>query len=82
MTRKITRQIVGYDPTPETAEFEHYIPLDKWRDVLSLIQKDKDDPDTVYNYPLDISLANDIMGMIGGKASQELKYYLEIEAID
>lgn len=82
MTRKITRQIVGYDPATETAEFEHYIPLDKWRDVLSLIQKDKDDPDTVYNYPLDISLANDIMGMIGCKASQELKYYLEIESID
>ena len=82
MTRMITRQIVGYDPVTEAVAFEHYIPADKWRSVASLIHMDDDDPNYIYNYPLDISSTNDIMGMMGERVAQDLNYFLECESAD
>ena len=82
MTHTTTRLIVGYNPTSETIAFEHCIPIDKWGEVASLVHNNEDDPDYVYNYPLDIGLANDIMGMMGQRISQNLNYFLECEARD
>jgi hypothetical protein len=79
---KVTRQIVGYDPMTERVAFEYFIPLDKWIDVASLVKRNENDPYYNYNYPLDISVTNDIMGLMGKRVAQHLKYFLECEAAD
>ncbi len=76
----VTRQIVGYDPDTERVAFEYFIPSDKWIDVVPLVKRNDDDPDYIYNYALDIDLANDIMGIMGQRAPRNLKYFLECEA--
>lgn len=81
----ITRQLVGYDPNTHRAAFEFYIPPDKWGDVLSLVRNNKKDPHYIYNYAIDISLANDILGMagkVGTRVAQNLNYFLECETSD
>jgi hypothetical protein len=78
----VMRQIVGYDPTTERVAFEYSIPLDKWTDVASLVKRNEDDPDYIYNYPLDIGVTNDIMGLVGKRVAQHLKYFLECEAAE
>ena len=82
MTQKLTRQIVGYDPTSESVSVEYYIPTAKWEQITALIPQHDDDPYYVYNYPLDIRLANDIMAMIGERGAQDLHYFLECNAGD
>lgn len=79
MTTMVTRQIVGYDPTTERVAFEYDIPIEKWRDVFSRVRPNEDDPNYIYNYPLEISLTNDIMELMGKRAPQNLKYFLECE---
>ena len=81
----ITRQIVGYDPNTQRAAFEFYIPPDRWGKVLSLVRNNKKDPYYIYNYPIDVSLANDILGMagsVGTRVAQNLNYFLECETAD
>jgi hypothetical protein len=78
----VRRQIVGYDPKTERVSFEHYIPPDKWCDVFALVRNNPNDFGYIYTYPIDIAVANDIMGLVGfpGKrVAQNLKYYLECE---
>jgi len=78
----LTRQIVGYDQDTERVAFEYFIPLDKWIDVALLVKRNDDDPYYIYNYALDIGLANDIMGIMGQRVAQNLKYFLECETAD
>jgi hypothetical protein len=78
----ITRQIVGYDPDTERVVFEYYIPPSKWDDILSLVHNNEQDPCHIDNYPIDISLANDIMGLMDHRVAQNLKYFLECEVSD
>ena len=75
----LTRQIVGYDQDTERVAFEYFIPSDKWIDVALLVKRNDDDPYYIYNYALDIGLANDIMGIMGQRVAQNLKYFLECE---
>jgi len=56
--------------------------LDKWIDVALLVKRNDDDPYYIYNYALDIGLANDIMGIMGQRVAQNLKYFLECETAD
>jgi hypothetical protein len=80
----VTRQLVGYDPNTQRAAFEFYIPPDRWNDVLSLVPNNKKDPYHIYNYAVDISVANDILGMAGEKTrvAHNLNYFLEFETRD
>jgi hypothetical protein len=79
----VTRQIVGYNPDTQRVEFEFYIPPDRWISITRLIEPDANDPHYVYTYPLDISLTNDIMGLVGhSRVAQDLKYFLECEKSD
>jgi len=80
MTTMVTRQIAGYDPATERVAFEYTIPSEKWRGVFSIVHNNEEHPDYIYNYPLDIGLANDIMGLMGQRVSPNLKYFLECEA--
>lgn len=82
MSRTIARLIVGYNSTRETIAFEHPIPNDKWEIVASLVRHNEDDPDYIYDYPLDIGVANNIMGMMGQPIPQNLNYFLECEDRD
>jgi len=77
MTQQVTRQIVGYDPKTEAVAVELDIPREQWRYVTSLIPGNPEDPDYVFNYPLDKGLANDIMRLIGQPPAQNLNYFLE-----
>jgi hypothetical protein len=77
MTQQVTRQIVGYDPATEAVAVEIDIPSEQWRSVTSLIPRNAEDPDYVFNYALDIGVANDILGMIGHRGAQNLNYFLE-----
>jgi hypothetical protein len=45
--------------------------------VKSLFTPDKEDPDYVYSYPLQWSVADDIMGIIGRREGPWLRYYIE-----
>ena len=78
----VARQIVGYDPSTERVAFEYHIPVEKWRDVLALVHNNEEDPNYIYNYPIDVNLANDIMGLMGKRAARNLNYFLECEAVD
>ncbi len=78
----VTRQVVGYDPNTERVAFEFDIPPSSWDGVLSLVKNNEDDPCYIYNYAIDISVANDIMGIAGKtgtRVEQNLNYYLECE---
>ena len=75
----VTREVVGYDPDTERVAFEYIIPPDKWIDVVRLVKRNDDDPYYIYNYALDISLTNDIMGIMGQLVAQNLRYFLECE---
>jgi len=77
MTQQVTRQIVGYDPATEAVAVEIDIPSEQWRQVVSLIPRNADDPDYVFNYALEIDVANDILGIVGQRGAQNLKYFLE-----
>jgi len=79
----VTRQIVGYDPDTERVAFEYFIPPEKWIQVTHLVERNIDDLHYIFNYPIDVSLANDIMGIVGHhRVAQNLKYFLECEAAD
>jgi hypothetical protein len=78
----VTRQIVGYDPETERVAFEHCIPEEIWKEVIPLVKRNKGDPSAIFNYALDIGVANDILGMVGQRGAQNLKYFLECEAAD
>jgi len=79
----VTRQIVGYDPKTERLAFEYFIPPEKWDQVVRLVPRNKNDHLHLYNYPIDISIANDILGIVGNeRVSQNLRYFLECETVD
>jgi len=78
----VTRQIVGYDPETERVAFEYSIPKEIWNEVIPLVKRNESDPYAIFNYALDIGVANDIMGMMGQRGAQNLKYFLECEAAD
>ncbi len=77
----VVRQIVGYDPITERVVFECNIDDDKWYRVTHIVKNNEDDPDYVYNYPLETSSVNDIMSLLGRKAVMDLNYFLESEAV-
>ena len=77
MRRNVTHQLVGYDPSTESLVFEQDIPFEDWDKVKSLLTPDKEDPDYVYSYPLQWSVADDIMGIIGRREGPWLRYYIE-----
>ena len=80
MTQTLTRQLVGYDPRTDAVAVEYSIPEEKWTTVMGLVERDDDDPDHIYAYPLGISVANDIIGILGHPRDQNLKYFLECES--
>ena len=77
MGRDVTHQLVGYDPRTELLAFEQDISDDAWDKIAPLLTYDDDDPEYAYAYPLEWSVASDIMGIIGNRGSRTLNYYIE-----
>ena len=77
MRQDVAHQLVGYDPSTELLVFEQDIPLEAWDKVKPLLTADKDDPEFIYSYPLEWSVASDIMGFIGSRGGERLHYYIE-----
>jgi hypothetical protein len=77
MRRDVIHQLVGYDPSTESLAFECDIPINLCVKVKTLLTPDNDDPEYVYSYPLQWSVAHDIMGIIGVRGAQGLHYYVE-----
>jgi hypothetical protein len=81
MRNDVIYLLVGYDPDTERVSYRQEIPRVKLGSVLSLVSPDADDPDALDSYPLDYSVAKDIMGYasmpFGDKAYE---YFFESRA--
>lgn len=78
----VSRHIIGYDPVDERPVSDYAISPERWKQISHLIRRNKNDPDCYYNYPIDVSMANDIVGPSGPKVVQNLNYFLECDAAE
>lgn len=74
--------LVGYDPQTERLSYRHEIPRSKMKDVLGLIQLDRDDPGAIAAYALDMSKVKEIWRITGETDGDcSLDYFLESRSL-
>jgi hypothetical protein len=77
MSYTLAHQLVGYDPETERLEVQWEIPESLMDKVRRLVVTDEDDPDIVDAYPVDPTVARDILGMLHSNERRQLDYFLE-----
>lgn len=78
MTQSIVHELVGYHPQTDACVWSVALPRARMETIKRMVCTDDDDPDAVGSYPVDLSVARDIAGLIGaGPLDPALVYYLE-----
>jgi hypothetical protein len=79
---EVVHSLVGYDRRTEKVAYQHDIPLEKWDAVRKFLHPDDDDPEMVDVYPLNESMAHNLIGILPDIAGQDLDYFIECSRRD